>query len=102
MAKRKTRQQKIIADLRRQLSLTKDTSMEKQLPKEKEEIKVRPIFQLQPKTAETTTRHLAYTNPYLGKDLQKTAFLTAGIVAAELILFFSFRQHLLILPGVSY
>jgi hypothetical protein len=102
MAKRKTRQQKIIADLHRQLSLTKDSPMEKQLPKAKEEIKVKPVLQFQPKTIETTTKHLAYTNLYLGKDLQKTAFLTAGIVLAQIALFFLFKQHILILPGISY
>jgi len=106
MAKRKTRQQKIIADLRRQLSttkiepvrtqiLTRDKLATEETPQEK---KVNTVIN----NIVKDTKHLAYTNPYLAKDLRKTAILTTGIILAQLLLFFLFRQHILILPGISY
>lgn len=87
MAKKKTRQQKIIADLHRRLLMTKTES-----------IKTTPS----PQSETTNIKHLTYTNPYLVKDLKKTAMLTAGIVLGQLFLFFLLKQHLLVLPGISY
>jgi hypothetical protein len=106
MAKRKTRQQKIIADLRRQLSTTKTEPIKiEELPKSKlttavipQEKKINSVIN----NAINDTKHLAYTNPYLSKDLRKTAILTTGIVLGQVVLFFLFRQHILILPGISY
>lgn len=93
MARRKTRQQKIIADLRRQLSTTKTEPIRtKEVSENKVTIKSVP----------QVPQHLTYTNPYLAKDLKKTAILTAGIILGQLFLFFLFRQHILILPGISY
>jgi hypothetical protein len=99
MAKRKTRQQKIIADLRRQLSSSEIEQIKIKEPQEKPTTK----YSYEEKKVEIkATQHLMYTNPYLSKDLIKTAFLTTGIVLGQLILFYLFRQHILILPGISY
>jgi hypothetical protein len=100
MAKRKTRQQKIIADLRRQLSTTKIEPIKTHSISEKK-VKIESIPQ-EKKAEVVSVKHLAYTSPYLTKDLRKTAILTAGIVLGQLFLFFLFRQHILILPGISY
>lgn len=104
MAKRKTRQQKIIADLRRQLSTTKIEKTEPIKLEVAPENKIKIESAPQEKKVDTTlnTKHLVYTNPYLTKDLRKTGLLTAGIILAQLFLFFLFRQHVLILPGISY
>jgi len=100
MARRKTRQQKIIADLRRQLSTSKIEPINVQEVSEKK-VTIKSIPQ-EKKVDVVKIQHLTYTNPYLAKDLRKTAILTAGIVLGQLFLFFLFRQHLLILPGISY
>ena len=99
MAKRKTRQQKIIADLRRQLIKTSvpikvESTMEK---------KESPMPIATPREhIQVSQQRLTYTNPYLAKDLRKTAFLTSCIVVAQLFLFILLRQHILLLPGISY
>src|SRR4030067_2355614 len=100
MARRKTRQQKIIAELRRQLSVTREPAKSQVVPGV-EAVKPTPkaekrVYYPTPKT--TSVKHLTYTNPYLAKDLRKTAILTAGIVLGQLLLFLLFRQHILILP----
>jgi len=99
MAKRKTRQQKIIADLRRQLTKTVepinlDTVVEKKTP-------IKQGITL-PERSQTSPQRLTYTNPYLINDLRKTAILTSCIIVAQFFLFFLLRQHILILPGISY
>ena len=40
--------------------------------------------------------------PYLTKDLAKTFALSATIIAAQLILFFTLKSHLIKIPGLSY
>lgn len=90
MAKRKkTRQQKIIADTRHKLySLQGSYSVSIRENKE-------PILPT-PQVAQTTT----YT--YLKHDLLKTAFLTGAILAIQSILFFLLKNHLFTIPTVSY
>ena len=39
---------------------------------------------------------------YLVKDLSKTAFLTAAILAFQIILFFLFKNHALVISGLKY
>ena len=99
MGKKKTRQEKKISDLHRQLALSHAT------PKEKT-------------SSDATTRKQIYTLPqqatfykstpqpheyaYVTHDVLKTAFLTSIIVASQLILYFLLHMHVIKLPGLGY
>lgn len=104
MAKRKTRQQKIIADLRRQVnaSQTKSAPLEKKVEKREQPLPHSfnlPALNLTEKKQFVST----FTNTtYLIKDLRKTAILTTSIVAAQLILLLILKNHILILNGLIY
>jgi len=104
MAKRKTRQQKIIADLRRQIntSQTKSAPLEKKI--EKREVPLSPSLNLPTLSLNEKKQSVStFTNTaYLIKDLQKTAILTASIVAAQLILLVILKNHILTLNGLIY
>jgi hypothetical protein len=98
MARRKTRQQKIIADLRRQLPRTEAEPIKQEFkPETASTISLEKVEK--PKIMATKS---TYTNPYLGKDLRKTAILTGCIGLGQIVLFFLLKQHLLVLPGLSY
>ncbi|KKS10890.1 MAG: hypothetical protein UU67_C0093G0003 [Candidatus Daviesbacteria bacterium GW2011_GWB1_41_5] len=88
--KRKTREQKQIADLRHNfIHQTVVNTFE-----------ARPAF---PKISEkkpVTTSYLAY--PYLAKDLTKTFLLTASIIGVQILLFISLKTHIIKIPGISY
>lgn len=87
---KKTRQEKIIADLRRKLSLKDQPSVLKT---------PRFTFQLSPSPKPNDqTSSFIYTHEYLNHDLLKTAFLTSSIVIAEIILFFLSKQQIIKLP----
>jgi len=104
MAKRKTRQQKIIADLRRQInaSQTKSTPLEKKIEKREQPVSSSlnlPTLNLGERKQTIST----FTNTsYLIKDLRKTAILTASIIAVQLILLVILKNHILILNGLTY
>ncbi|MGA2967962.1 MAG: hypothetical protein ABSD69_02230 [Candidatus Levyibacteriota bacterium] len=93
--KRKTREQKILADLRHNFKHT----FTSQTPPA-----VRIQTQIVPSLANQTTPKVTALNqyPYLIKDLTKTALLTAGIFIFQLILFTLLKNHALIIPGISY
>ncbi len=102
--KKKTRQQKIIADLRRQINASqiKSALVEKKVEKEKHPIL--PSFNL-PKVnlSENKQTPSTFTNmSYLAKDLQKTAILTMSIIAFQLILLFILKNHIITLNGLIY
>ncbi len=87
---KKTREQKIIADLRRKLDM--------QSKKEPTfEFKPSPQRPIQPSLI---TKTIAY--PYLLGDLLKTITLTGAIVGAEIILFFLLKKQILLLPNISF
>jgi hypothetical protein len=103
--KKKTRQQKIIADLRRQL-LKEDLSSQKSqkvkfntpqvnIPQEIPQKKEFPI-----ETAVKKENGASYN--YLIHDLRKTAMLTASVIALQIILFLVLTNKILVLPGLSY
>lgn len=104
MAKRKTRQQKIIADLRRQVSAsqTKSAPLEKKI--EKREQPLFPSLNLPTLNLSEKKRPIStfINTAYLIKDLRKTAILTTSIVAVQLILLFILKNHILILNGLIY
>ncbi|HUD04948.1 MAG TPA: hypothetical protein VMR59_03105 [Patescibacteria group bacterium] len=93
--KRKTREQKILADLRHNFSHT----FASQAP-----LSVKIQAPIVPSVAmsqmQRTTTLNAY--PYLAKDLTKTAILTLGIFVFQIILFLLLKNHALIIPGISY
>ena len=92
---KKTRQEKIIADLRRKLASTGSNLSPQALPS-----KPQPITNPQPITQLTSltlppTNHLPPTtyNPpqvaaYIKKDLTKTLILTILVISLELMLYF--------------
>jgi hypothetical protein len=104
MAKRKTRQQKIIADLRRQInaSQTKSAPLEKKFEKHEQPTSPSlnlPKLNISPKKQSIST----FTNTsYLVKDLRKTIILTTSIVAVQLILLLILKNHILTFNGLIY
>jgi hypothetical protein len=93
--KRKTREQKILADLRHNFNHT-FTSQAPLAGKIQAQI---PSLIMETRTPKTAVLN-AY--PYLAKDLTKTAILTVGIFVFQIILFALLRNHALIIPGISY
>jgi len=105
MAKRKTRQQKIIADLKRQISSSQTTSVTLEKKSEKHEKLTTATFKLPiiPTLIENKKAISTLTNTeYLKKDLRKTGLLTASIVIAQLILLFILKNHVITLGGLIY
>ena len=97
MAKRrKTREQKKLADSRHNFahSLTSSSNFEAKISLQSK------IITASPKIEKTQ----AFTNdyPFLIKDLSKTAILTAGILAFQVIFFALLKNHSFVIPGLSY
>jgi hypothetical protein len=93
--KRKTREQKILADARHNFSHT----LTGQTP-----LTVKIQTQITPSILTQNAPKIVALNqyPYLIKDLSKTALLTLGIFIFQIILFTLLRNHVLIIPGISY
>jgi len=90
--KRKTREQKKLADLRHKIfhkavNYTFDTSS----PSVKNEAKSFP------QSSTNTVSH-----PYLIKDLTKTITLTGFIIGAQIFLFLLLKTNFLKIPGITY
>lgn len=87
--KKKTREQKRLADLRHnfQHQIVNHT-FEVKFPASKIDSKISPA--------------ISAPYPYLAKDLSKTFTLTALIVAAQIILFFILKNHLIMILGLAY
>jgi hypothetical protein len=93
--KRKTREQKILAEKRHNFThtFTSQTPLAVRIPT--------PISSIAlAKNAPKATALNEY--PYLIKDISKTALLTLGIFAFQIILFTLLKNHVLIIPGISY
>jgi hypothetical protein len=94
--KRKTREQKRLADLRHTFthiyapvaSATASSFNLKQTISNKSEVKT------------ITIPHNAY--PFLKKDLSKTALLTLGILIAQALLFIVLKNHIFVIWGINY
>jgi hypothetical protein len=102
--KKKTRQQKIIADLRRQIDASERKSAPVEKKKEKREQPITPSLNL-PKVnisqAKQTTDTFTNTS-YLVKDLRKTAILSTSIIAFQIVLLFILKNHVITLGGLIY
>ena len=97
MAKRrKTREQKKLADLRHNFThpLVSNAHSE---PKIKFETNKNPKIIPKEKSVISLNEY-----PYLFKDLSKTGVLTALILGVQVILFFLLKNHTLKIPGLIY
>lgn len=95
---RKTRQEKIIADLRNQLIKTQNTEISSQSPT----VSLKSLNIPQVKPAILTQSQSITLDNYLSGDLNKTAILTLFIIALEMALFFLFRQKAIVLPMLQF
>jgi hypothetical protein len=93
--KRKTREQKILADLRHNFNHT-FTGQAPFTVKNQVQLSPSLITQVVPKTVALNEY------PFLIKDLAKTAILTVGIFIFQIILFLLLKNHVLFIPGISY
>ena len=93
---RKTRRQKITADLHRQLYSLRSLKVPsfEQKPTARIENKIE-------KTAEALLVEPQKYN-YLIADISKTGVVTGAIIIAQLIFSFLLKNHLLTIPGISY
>lgn len=99
MAKhKKTREQKKIADLRRQIYAANPPIATLELKTERTEEK--PAFSIP--TAKSSSYSTLVNTSYLIKDLRKTAILTAAIVAVQFILLFLLKNHIFTVGGLTY
>jgi len=94
--KRKTRQQKILADLRHNFRHT----LVNQVPSS-EKIQPQPASGIS-LSYKPNLQTSINTYPYLVKDLSKTGVLTLAILIFQIILFALLKNHVLIIPGISY
>lgn len=86
---KKTRQQKVMADLRRQKFVY--TLENKNLTN---------VLPADTPTATTIITNLPYS--YIKHDILKTFLLTASIIGFQIILFVLLKNHIIVLPMVSY
>ncbi len=93
--KRKTREQKILADLRHNF---KHNFTGQAAATDKTPVQITPSM-LMPKPQKTVALN---EYPYLIKDLSKTAILTLGIFVFQIILLALLKNHVLLIPGISY
>ena len=93
MPKRKTRQEKIRSDYRRQISFGQEATFSYQIsPKKQEQLPVQAV--------NTAPKTVLY--PYLKADLRKTMVLTMCTIAAQFLLYFLLKNHVFALPGLMY
>lgn len=88
--KRKTREQKQIADLRHNFIHQTVVNTFEARSSSTQILEKKPV----------TVSYLSY--PYLVKDLSKTFILTASIIGIQILLFISLKTHLIKIPGISY
>jgi hypothetical protein len=94
--KRKTREQKQLADLHHKFIHTLNGQIS---PVVKIQIQPKGIISSQNKPNQPTSTN---KYPYLIKDLSKTGMLTLGILAFQIILFALLKNHAVTIPGISY
>jgi hypothetical protein len=94
--KRKTREQKKLADLRhtfQHVIVGQETSAAKTNIQPSNTISL----SYKPKTTILTNQY-----PFLVKDLSKTGILTLLILAFQIVLFALLKNHVLTIPGISF
>ncbi len=99
--KKKTRQQKIIADLRKQL--LKDNLSSQRLQEQSFDNSFEKKLDKDTITLNATKQNNQLVNfNYLIHDLKKTAILTSSVIVLQIILYILLTNRLLILPGLTY
>jgi len=96
--KRKTRQQKKIAELRHKLNLQHSSFEAEPEGKKETQKEKKSLYTFEAVKTDNTkkiTEENASTVDYVYKDLKKTSILTASIIGLELILYFFLKTHLL-------
>lgn len=100
--KKKTRQQKIIADLRKQL-LKDDLSSQKIQTQNLDDSFEKKLVNNDTITLNPTKQNNQTINfSYLIHDLKKTAMLTLSVIILQIALYILLTNRLLILPGLTY
>ncbi|MBI2031330.1 MAG: hypothetical protein HYT08_01825 [Candidatus Levybacteria bacterium] len=98
--KKKTRKQKVLADLHRKMqSLETHSSI---ALNEEKKIKSSEVPRIKPQTTVTYRPLAINTYPFLLKDISRTGILTAIILAFQIILLFLLKNHIISLQGISY
>lgn len=92
---KKTRQQKVIADLRRKLT-TIDTPSSETL---KQKLSVKPAFSY---TTPPSSALSSSSLPYLKQEIRTILILTALLIITEIILYILLTKQILTIPMVSY
>ena len=92
--KRKTRKQKQLADQRHTFTHSTSYAPAPSLNAATQTFKT-------PLASETPQISVA-AYPYLKKDLSKTAILTLGILMLQILLFMALKNHVFVIPGLSY
>ena len=93
MAKRrKTREQKKVADFRHNVH---HSPVSYTFEKNTKTPKIEPS-----RPTQTPTTLSAY--PFLVKDLTKTFILTTIIMSAQVVIFFMLKNHTIVIPGLTY
>lgn len=102
----KTRNQKIISDLRRKLQTVNSPTVNHIVYPEKsiQERKVSLSGNRSIQFGNTSYKSGSYVDlaPYLYRDLMKTALLVSSIIAAQFILFFLLKNHVIALPIAGF
>ena len=91
--KRKTKEQKRLADLRHNFKHTY-TVVSSSI--------TQPKLHVLQKSEVITTSMSTNAYPYLKKDLSKTALLTLGILIFQLVLLAILKSHIFVIPGLTY
>ena len=94
--KRKTREQKKLADLRHTFTHSIVTH---QLPQANITLPRTVDLKI---VKQTPTAVSTDVYAYVVKDLSKTAFLTAIILGIQIVLFFMLKNHIFTIPALSY
>lgn len=96
--KKKTREQKIIADLRHQLAQTAPSYTLSKIEEHHQEKHVYSPLQ----SSQTAVKVSSASYAYLSHDLIKTGILTASLMGIQLVLFFLLKNHIVRIPMLSY
>jgi hypothetical protein len=91
--KRKTKEQKRLADLRHEFTHSYAFNPSPSVSQ-------KPQLNIKTEAKTITINQNLY--PFLKKDLSKTALLTMGILIFQAILFLSFKNHFISIPGLNY
>lgn len=96
---RKTRKQKLQASMRPLTVLTTAVQPSAQIA---QSVKIPEKFSLQSTAFQHT--NIGMTNPhtYLRAELTKTGILSGIIILCEIVLFFLFRNHIIVLSSLPY